>query len=524
MLCSDFGFSSPTHLQRQTPSLFARNRRRDLCIDSTPEDGQVMASLIPLLLSERAKNREGYARSPEVILLLSALDLIEVIAFLAGEGAASKSYPRCVILGGTEEAKSDLRALNEHAHLLISTPERLIDHIRRDNIVLKEVRHLVVVRSPFTEVPEEDDRLDSISSFDNDVLYIAAKLPYRRVVRLFGDSGSNPTLVKDLLRLPKSLSRKDWLGTLRPIIIAKVHRITPRAIPHYAFAEQVVTPLLILCQNDEERRRIMSDMVEREPLLTATVVTLQQSIPLLDEPHALIIYKVPAERVEPSLLDRLLQNPMLTTRLWLLDEESPITFDPTQEIYSMKYDAKNTPESQQVMTGKLLSVIEQVKAEKNPESLLSYIRLVRKVVPFGLRRYVYSYLIREMLGSMEEARPTLRTGREASAQRAPRERRPREARVTKDQAEPSQEATASADGSVTLFISVGKYRSVYAKDIARLFKEHLATADEELLSIKVLDNYSFVTLPQELAPRAIEQLNGTRFKGRQLTVNYARKK
>ena len=532
MVCSDFGFSSPTLLQRQTTDLFTKNRRRDLCIDSTPEDGQVLASLFPLLIADRAKNRECLAKAPEVILLLTAQDLIEVIAFLAGEGAASKSYPRCVVLGRTEEAKDDLRTLNEHAHILISTPERLIDHIRRDNVSLKEVRHLVVVRAPFSEVPEEDDRLDSISSFDNDVLYIAAKLSHRRVIRLFGESGSNPTLIKDLLRLPKVLSRKDWLGALHPIIVARVQRLTPEAIPLYAYAEQVVDPLLILCQSDEDRRTITSQITGGSLTGPFTIVTLQDPLPLLDESHALILYGVHAGMMGPALLDRILQNPMLTTRICLLDAEMPIIIDPSQEMYSMKYDTGNTPESQQIMTGKILTIVERVKAEKNPESLLPYIRLVRKLVPFGLRRYVYGYLIRELLGSLQEPRPSSRKGQVSSStsgdpavSRTAKERKPRASKTSSPIQEPSsQDAVISADGGVTLFLSVGKYRSVYAKDLARLFKEQLSASEEDILSIKVLDNYSFVTIPQELASRAIEQLNGSRFKGRPLTVNYARKK
>jgi len=76
----------------------------------------------------------------------------------------------------------------------------------------------------------------------------------------------------------------------------------------------------------------------------------------------------------------------------------------------------------------------------------------------------------------------------------------------------------------TMFVSVGKNRKVYPKDLARLFSTGLNIKRNQIGNIKVLDSYSFIDIPEELSEVAINRLNGSEFRGRKITVNHARKK
>ena len=42
--------------------------------------------------------------------------------------------------------------------------------------------------------------------------------------------------------------------------------------------------------------------------------------------------------------------------------------------------------------------------------------------------------------------------------------------------------------------------------------------------IKILDNYSFITLSSQASETAIDNLDGIDYRGRKLTVNFAKKK
>jgi len=71
---------------------------------------------------------------------------------------------------------------------------------------------------------------------------------------------------------------------------------------------------------------------------------------------------------------------------------------------------------------------------------------------------------------------------------------------------------------------VGRNRGVHAKDLAGLFARTLQVDPASIGDIRVLDNYSFLEIEAGLADRAISALSGTQLKGKQISVNYARKK
>ena len=75
-----------------------------------------------------------------------------------------------------------------------------------------------------------------------------------------------------------------------------------------------------------------------------------------------------------------------------------------------------------------------------------------------------------------------------------------------------------------LFLSMGKNRRVFPRDLIQLFADRLKAERSQIHDIKVLDNYSFVEIDSSLAERAIKELSGIEFKGRNLAVNYARKR
>ncbi len=136
------------------------------------------------------------------------------------------------------------------------------------------------------------------------------------------------------------------------------------------------------------------------------------------------------------------------------------------------------------VTGKIQEIIRHIKEVENPDILNYYKKLFKKNVPLHLRSYVAAYLLKEYLA---------REG-------------------------------VDAGGKQTLFVSIGKNRKVFPKDLSKLFSQALHIDPSLIGSIKILDNYSFIEVPQNQAEKAIEFLNDTEFRGRKITVNYARKK
>ena len=129
-------------------------------------------------------------------------------------------------------------------------------------------------------------------------------------------------------------------------------------------------------------------------------------------------------------------------------------------------------------------ILRAIKESESPHELDELRRVFRKNTPLHLRAYFAAYLIREAVGSS-----------------------PAEPGIFK-----------------TLFVSIGKNRKVFPKDLKKLFASQLGISGAQLGEIKVLDNYSFVEITEPFAQKAIDELNAAEFRGRKITVNFARKK
>ena len=76
--------------------------------------------------------------------------------------------------------------------------------------------------------------------------------------------------------------------------------------------------------------------------------------------------------------------------------------------------------------------------------------------------------------------------------------------------------------SKRLFFSAGRNRRVFPREILGLINTKTAIPREDIGAIRILDNYSFVQVRDTVAEKIIEALNGQIFRGRPLTVNYAK--
>ena len=164
-------------------------------------------------------------------------------------------------------------------------------------------------------------------------------------------------------------------------------------------------------------------------------------------------------------------------------------------------------------------------------------KLFKKNVPLTLRKYVIAYLLKEAL---KHYRPF--NNRRDRFERNDRNTRQRQERTFRQErtervAEPVETAAATEeerprhprveipeDQATSIFISIGKNRRVYPRDLVGILIAVAGIDRERIGDIKVLANYSFVQLYTEDAQTAIDKLNGYDYRGRKLAVSYSRQK
>ena len=76
-----------------------------------------------------------------------------------------------------------------------------------------------------------------------------------------------------------------------------------------------------------------------------------------------------------------------------------------------------------------------------------------------------------------------------------------------------------------LFFGLGKNRKVFPRDITSMILNMFPKMDQsDIGEIRILGSYSFVEVAEKQAEDIIAALNGSEFRGKILSVNYARKK
>lgn len=202
----------------------------------------------------------------------------------------------------------------------------------------------------------------------------------------------------------------------------------------------------------------------------------------------------------------------------------------------------------------LQDIVLKIRTEEDPLELNVYRRLFRKAVPFTLRAYFAAYLLKQIdegksLGKMcaqsRQGRNTRREGQkrrdgqnksEFSSRREPKQaelreegrntesRRNRAATRSTEPRNTESRPVLEDDVSTTLFISIGRNRRVYPRDLIGLIMQNASIDRDHIGEIRVLDNYSFVQVITEDAEKIIEILNDLEYRGRKLAVSYSRKR
>lgn len=155
-------------------------------------------------------------------------------------------------------------------------------------------------------------------------------------------------------------------------------------------------------------------------------------------------------------------------------------------------------------------------------------KLFKKNVPFSRRSYVAAYLIKNANLGFRSNRFNNRNDRFNRNERSDRNERFNNNSSREDKHASSEEkaprVTIDASVAGTIFISVGRSRGVFPRDLVGLLVSVAGFDRSRIGEIRVLSNYSFVQLFAEDCEKAIKALDGYEYRGRKLSVSFSKKK
>lgn len=175
----DVGYETPSPIQAQTiPHLLAG---KDVLGQAQTGTGKTAAFALPILSRLDLKQKD-----PQVLVLAPTRELaIQVAEAFQRYAAHLKGFHVLPIYGG-QDYSSQLRQLKRGAHVVVGTPGRVMDHMRKGTLRLDGLSYLVL--------DEADEMLRM--GFIDDVEWILEQVPEERQIALF--SATMPTAIRKI--------------------------------------------------------------------------------------------------------------------------------------------------------------------------------------------------------------------------------------------------------------------------------------------------------------------------------------
>ena len=173
------GYETPSPIQAQIIPFMLDGR--DVLGQAQTGTGKTAAFALPILSRINLKQKE-----PQVLVLAPTRELaIQVAEAFQGYASQLKGFHVLPIYGG-QEYGTQLRQLRRGAHVVVGTPGRVMDHMRKGTLKLNQLTTLVL--------DEADEMLRM--GFIDDVEWILDQIPEKRQIALF--SATMPTVIRKI--------------------------------------------------------------------------------------------------------------------------------------------------------------------------------------------------------------------------------------------------------------------------------------------------------------------------------------
>lgn len=186
---SELGFQSPLEVQKEAiPKIL---EGKDLIVQSRTGSGKTASFAIPICekVDSKTDNVQAIIITPTRELAQQVREDINDIGKYMGV--------RSIALYGNQLMEIQRKALKDKPHIIVSTPGRMLDHIKNKNIKLAEVKYFVI---------DEADEI-ILMGFKEQLEFVISKIPKERITLLF--SATINEEVKDIaekyLVLPENI-------------------------------------------------------------------------------------------------------------------------------------------------------------------------------------------------------------------------------------------------------------------------------------------------------------------------------
>jgi ATP-dependent RNA helicase DeaD len=502
------GFEAPTPIQAQAiPVLLAG---RDLVGQAQTGTGKTAAFALPMI--ERLNSDQP---APQALVLTPTRELAIQVAeaiYTLGRDQALRVLP---IYGG-QPIDRQLRSLRRGVQIVVGTPGRMLDHLRRGSIDLSQVRFVVL--------DEADEML--AMGFIEDVEAILEALPEERQTALFSATMPPPivALSRKYLHDPQrvaiepkqrtvSLTRQTYYEVLPAHKVDALSRIldmeTPGSTIVFCRTRREVDELgeslrargylaesLHGEMGQPERDRVMRRFREGQADLLIATDVAARGLDIESVTHV-INYDIPWDA--ESYIHRIgrtgragragdaitLVSPRERRQLSFIERATGVRIQPMRLPTAADIAARRRELFKE-------SVLEQVREGELEAFLMTVEELAEQHDPTEVAAAALKLLWEQQKGRAVDVQPMDGDGERPEV------------------------------GMARLFLTAGRNQGIRPADLVGAISGEAGIPGEVIGAIDIMDNCAFVEVPEDMAERVIQSLGQAKLRGRRVRVHLAR--
>jgi ATP-dependent RNA helicase DeaD len=506
---ADAGYEAPTAIQSRTiPALLAG---RDLIGQAQTGTGKTAAFALPILQALDLDRRavQALVLTPTRELAIQVAEAIHTYSKRLGQVWALPVY-------GGSPMSQQIRRLKQGVHVVVGTPGRIMDHLRRGTLGFDALRTVVL--------DEADEMLRM--GFIDDVEWILGQIPGARQTALF--SATMPPQIRRIaerhlhdperieiertaLTVPAieqrylNVAERQKLDALARVLEVESSEATlvfvrtktgaadvAERLQARGYAAEAMHGDMTQAQREQTIRRLRASQVE---IVVATDVAARG----LDVEHIshVVNYDVPHDA--ESYIHRIGRTGRAgragTAILFVTPRETRL-LKLIERFTGQRISAMRMPSAADVAARRVAAFKEQLRAAVKEEGLEPYLTLVEELAEEGLD-------VAEIA---------------AAAARLARGGKPLDLTA---EPEPAPPAAAADGGMVRLFIDAGREAGVRPADIVGALAGETGLSGQAIGAIDLYDRFTFVEVPSESAEHVIAAMRHVKIRNRPVRVKLA---
>ncbi len=504
---TSMGFEEPTPIQQKAIPVLLSGK--DMIGQAQTGTGKTAAFGLPII--EAIELKDLFVQA---IVLAPTRELAVQAAEEINKLAKFKELHAIAVYGGTSIDRQ-ISSLKKGVHIVVGTPGRVLDHLRRGTLKLDRVKIVVL--------DEADEMLDM--GFIDDINSIIRTTPKKRQTLLF--SATMPDAIV-------SISRRYMIEPEKVVIEAetltapKIDQIFYE-VKHNEKVEALSRLIditdsgrfLVFCHtkrecdyvadtlrfrgypveamhgdyNQAQREKVLKKFKDSDiDILIATDVAAR-GLDISDISHV-VNYSIPQDpesyvhrigrtgRAGKEGIAVTLVTPRETMQLRLIKNVSRAT------ITRMKL-----PTKVELLEGKLGPVKDKIRSASETQGFDRFVALAEKLSKDVGPSEALAFFLKQEIESNEAKKGSVDRG---------------------------EGAGKPAEEFARLFINIGKAQNLSHGDIVTAISTKTSLAEQDIKDISIFDNFTYVNVPKESAEKVIEMMHESMISERQVAVERAR--